>query len=159
MSDYTTLRNMTTAQGGHVMVDKLELAELLAEFDALLNRVAKPAGKYPPDFEEAWSLYPARPGASKQATFKAWAARIKAGTTALEMIEGTVKYAAYCKAERKEGEYIKLPATFYGPGEHFAADWTSTKKAAPAARDDLIQSAMLKRRGSSDTFMGETIDV
>ncbi len=159
MSDFATLRAAVLDPAFYTSVKTIDLAELLAAYDALQNKSAKSGTKYTPEFEEAWSLYPSRPGASKAATFKAWSARLKAGATALEMIEGTAKYAAFCKAERTEAAYIKQPATFYGPGEHFTADWTSSKKQAPAARADLIQSAILKRRSGADTFMGETIDV
>lgn len=133
MSAYDTLRAaMDATKMDQVIVMRLDLAELLAEVDALRGDGAKPASKYTAEFEEAWTLYPTRPGNSKAAAFKAWAARLKAGATALEMIEGTAKYAAYVKAERTEPNYIKQAATFYGPGEHFTADWTP-RRAPPDA--------------------------
>lgn len=143
MTTYSTLRTAAAAsEFSQVMVDRLDLAELLAEFDALQNKSAKSGTKYTAEFEEAWSLYPSRPGASKAATFKAWAARLKAGATAQEMIEGTAKYAAFVKAERTEAAYIKQPATFFGPGEHFSADWTPTKRrAAPLTLDEARRNA------------------
>lgn len=104
--------------------------ELQAEVVRLRALVkASPAARndYPEDFEQCWAAYPPRPGASKMATYKAWTARIKAGATAVEMLSGTRKYAAFVKAERTEQQYIKQPATFYGPGEHFSADWTIAK--------------------------------
>lgn len=130
-TDYMSLRIGAAAQTRTVVVETVELAAMVDELD-LLRRggVAKPASKYTAEFEEAWTLYPSRPGMSKAAAFKAWTARLKAGATALEMIEGTRKYAAYCKAERTEACYIKQPATFYGPGEHFSADWTCRKTMA-----------------------------
>jgi hypothetical protein len=126
--DFANLRALASIDvAPRVMVDRLDLIELLAEVDALRGGASRPASKYSAEFEEAWTLYPSRPGASKAATYKAWTARLKAGATALEMIEGTAKYAAYCKAERTEAAYIKQPATFYGPGEHYAADWSSRR--------------------------------
>ncbi|MES2320200.1 MAG: hypothetical protein V4631_22210 [Pseudomonadota bacterium] len=126
MSAYDTLlAAMDATKMDQVIVMRIDLAELLAEVDSLRTGGAtKPATKYSAEFEEAWTLYPARPGASKAAAFKAWSARLKAGATALEMIAGTAKYAAYVKAERTEAHFIKQAATFYGPGEHFSADWT-----------------------------------
>ncbi|MES2349114.1 MAG: hypothetical protein V4641_16255 [Pseudomonadota bacterium] len=111
---------------GRVEVKTLDLAELLAAYDALVaaGTKAKKAAGYSAEFEEAWTEYPTRPGNSKAAAYKAWSARLKAGATVLEMIEGTRKYAIYCKAEGTEPQYVKQAATFYGPGEHFAADWT-----------------------------------
>lgn len=126
MSAYDNLALAAAALGATVLVQRIDVLELLHELDTLRRGgVAKPATKYTAEFEEAWTLYPSRPGMSKAAAFKAWTARLKAGATALEMIEGTRKYAAYCKAERTEAHFIKQPATFYGPGEHFTADWTS----------------------------------
>ena len=126
MSDFANLRALASiADAPRVMVDRIDLVEILAELDLLrAGGAVKPESKYTPEFEEAWAAYPSRPGASKAASFKAWKARLKAGATALEMIEGTIKYANYCRIERTEAHFIKQPATFYGPGEHFTADWT-----------------------------------
>jgi hypothetical protein len=141
--DFANLRALASIDvAPRVMVDRLDLIELLAEVDALRGGASRPASKYSAEFEEAWSLYPSRPGMSKAATFKAWAARLKAGATAQEMIEGTAKYAAFVKAERTEAAYIKQPATFYGPGEHFTADWTPTKRrAVPLSLDEARRKA------------------
>lgn len=105
-----------------ILVHTLHLAELLAAYDALAHPAA-PKGKYSAEFEEAWSEYPKRPGASKAATWKAWQARIKAKVSPEAMVEGARRYAAYCKAQRTEPGFIKQPATFFGPGEHYDADW------------------------------------
>ena len=145
MSDFATLRAATLADSLSIKVERIDLAELLAAYDATQSKSAKSGTKYTPEFEEAWSLYPRRPGASKAATFKAWAARLKAGATALEMIEGTAKYAAFCKAERTEAAYIKQPATFFGPGEHFTADWTVRKALAPQKFSDRMPETDAER--------------
>lgn len=111
-----------------IMVKRILIEELLAEFDMLKASSAKTTG-YTPEFEEAWSEYPKRPGNSKAAAFKAWKASLKRGATVEQLVEGTRAYAAYCKAKRTEPEYVKQAATFYGPGEHYAADWTVAKTA------------------------------
>lgn len=80
--------------------------------------------QYPPDFEQAWSAYPSRPGASKADAFKAWTARIKAGVDGELILLGVRRYAAYVAAMETQPQYIKQPATFFGPGEHYASDWT-----------------------------------
>lgn len=132
MSDFENIRALASLPAPRVLVDRIDLVELLAELDTLrTGSTAKPASKYTAEFEEAWSLYPSRPGNSKAAAFKAWAARLKAGATVVEMMDGTAKYAAYVKAERTEPHFIKQAATFYGPGEHFSADWTTRR--GPAA--------------------------
>lgn len=142
------------------VVSLLAIAELLVAYDALVAAGKKSAksGTYSPEFEEAWSEYPERPGNSKAAAFKAWKARLTAGATVLEMIEGTRKYAIYCKAEGTEPQFVKQAATFYGPGEHFTADWTPRKqqrRVLPERRDLQAQqdaaNAEAKRR-----LFGET---
>jgi hypothetical protein len=79
--------------------------------------------KYPAEFEEAWQAYPDRPGRSKGDACKAWRARVKAGAAAEAILAGVQRYAAFCVACRTEPQFIKQPATFFGPGEHYLADW------------------------------------
>lgn len=123
-----------------ITVSPMDLAELLAEFDALRATPAKSAkGAYSPEFESAWSDYPTRPGNSKAAAYKAWQIRIKAGASVEEMLAGTAKYAAYCKAMKTEPGFIKQAATFYGPGEHFEADWTVPRNVATEKFSDRMQ--------------------
>lgn len=93
----------------------------------------KVKGEYPEDFEDAWSAYPQRPGASKADAHKAWKARLKEGVDAAVLIDGVRRYAAYCTACKTEPGYVKQPATFFGPGEHYLADWTPPVRAAPRA--------------------------
>ena len=76
-----------------------------------------------PDFMQAWEAYPQRPGASKAAALRAWSARIKDGTSAGEMIAGTKRYAAYCKSQKTEPQFVKQPSTFFGPDKHFLNDY------------------------------------
>lgn len=159
-TDHTDLRAAVELhaklKGGALLTIKfLDLAELLAAYDALAGAGKKSAksGTYSPEFEEAWSEYPARPGNSKAAAYKAWKARLTAGATVLEMIEGTRKYAIYCKIEGTEPQFVKQASTFYGPGEHFTADWTPRKqqrRVLPERRDLQAQqdaaNAEAKRR-------------
>lgn len=73
------------------------------------------------DFEHAWKLYPKRSGGnSKAAARKAWQARLKAGVSADDMIDGVERYAAYCNATGRTGtQYVRQAATFFGPDLHF----------------------------------------
>jgi len=108
--------------------------EVEAEKEAEVEKKAPPRSRsawaYTPEFEAAWGAYPKRPGDSKVDAFKAWNARLKAGATAEAMTEGAKRYAAYCVAEQTEPRFIKQAATFFGPSNHFAADWTPSPKAA-----------------------------
>jgi hypothetical protein len=81
-------------------------------------------GAFSEDFEKAWDSYPKRPGASKKDSFKAWKARLKAGGKPAEMIAGVERYAAYTVGVHTDPQFIKQPASFFGPGDHFKSDWT-----------------------------------
>lgn len=83
----------------------------------------KHSSEYSEVFELAWNKYPKREGSSKKDAFKAWSARIKSGVLPSVMIDGTERYAAYCKAQGTEQQYIKHPSTFFGVGEHYTAEW------------------------------------
>lgn len=83
----------------------------------------KGENEYTPEFEQAWMMYPPRPGANKKASFKAWNTRLKSGVPAERMIEGVKRYARYVDAARTNPQFIKQPASFFGPDEHFKSDW------------------------------------
>lgn len=87
---------------------------------------------YPPAFEQAWTAYPDRPGKNKKQSHKAWAARVKSGVDPGEILAGVQRYAKFCAATEKIGtEFVKQPATFFGPDEHFKTDWTPPARAKP----------------------------
>lgn len=93
---------------------------------------------YPDDFELTWKAYPQRPGASKKGALKAWKARLKTGVDVEVLHAGVVRYAAYVQAERTEPRFIKQPETFFGPDEHYLADWTiSQPRASPSGPSQL----------------------
>lgn len=148
MRDYSPLRGLAAASPT-VHLKSATVVELLDELDRLRAAGVAPVklkrNDYPADFEAVWEVYPERPGASKAAAHKAWAARIKLGATVAEMLAGVQAYAAYVKAIRPEPQFIKQAATFFGPGEHYAADWTVpevTKKATGGAGWWLSDEAM-----------------
>lgn len=93
---------------------------------------SKPANatRLPYDFEQAYLAYPKRPGANKASSLKAWQARIKSGVTPETILDGVLRYAAYCKASRTDPGYIKQPSTFFGPNEHYLNDWTPPPESA-----------------------------
>lgn len=102
---------------------------LLDELDALRAQI-KPAkmkrGDYPADFMLAYRTAKWRSGSTPAAAFTQWKARMNAGATVIEMQAGTEKYARYCIATGCE---VKQAQTFFGPGEHFTADWTISASA------------------------------
>lgn len=83
----------------------------------------KPRDEYPAEFEKVWNEYPGRPGMSKKATFKAWNARIKAGASTDQILEGVIRYKRYCEETNTEQQFIKQPETFLGPNEHYLNEW------------------------------------
>lgn len=92
---------------------------------------ASPPDVYPETFEETWKAYPTRPGASKKDSFKAWSARCKEGVAVEDLHAGVLRYANFVLRQRTEPQFIKQPTTFFGPGEHYRADWTVEARASP----------------------------
>lgn len=127
MRDYTPLRDLA-AGAPTVHLKSSTVIELLDELDRLRAGAAVPMkvrrNDYPSDFEAVWEVFPARPGDSKKAAHKAWAARLTAGATVAEMLAGAQAYATFVKTMKIEPMYILQSATFFGPSERYAADWT-----------------------------------
>jgi uncharacterized protein YdaU (DUF1376 family) len=109
-------------------------------------------------FDQAWKTYPKRPGASRADSFKAWQARVKAGADPEVILAGVRRYAAYCVAAGTEPNFIKQPATFFGPGEHYLSDWTFVPAAAPRAVANKHAAAAQAVYGSAPQQQ-EVIDV
>lgn len=82
-------------------------------------------------FAEAYSLYPRRPGSSRASALKAWRARIASGVDPEAIIAGVKRYATFVHAAGTESNFIKMPATFFGPDKHFESDWTVQARASP----------------------------
>lgn len=101
---------------------------------------------YPDEFEQAFSLYPKRPGANKPSAFKAWKARINDGVTPDELIDGVMRYAHYVGATGVHPQYIKQPSTFFGPDEHYLSDWRPPEKTKQCATSDWL-SKLNESRG------------
>lgn len=147
MDNHKRLREAADSAAPMVSVNRMDLVELLHELDCVrLDGALKLAKQqYPADFEEAWAQYPKRPGNSKADAFKQWKARIKAGATPEQMINGVLAYAKYCRIEGTEPSFIKQAATFFGPGKHYEADWTPARRAT-----DRGLVPMPDRRGAGD---------
>lgn len=108
---------------------------------------------YSPEFEQAFSIYPKRPGANKQSAFKAWKARINAGASPDELIDGVMRYAHYVEAAGVNPQYIKQPATFFGPDEHYLSDWRRPEKTRQCATSEWLS----KLNQSRDDYNNENI--
>lgn len=95
----------------------------------------------PPEFVEAWEVYPKRAGGdSRKDALKSWRARIKSGVEPNEILAGVQRYKAFCKATGKIGtEYVMQGQRFFGNGEHFRSDWIPPAKAAGKIVNDTSQ--------------------
>ncbi len=88
------------------------------------KRTAHSSDTYTDEFEQFWRYYPRK--MSKKTAFKKWKATVNKGYTPQHMITAAVNYSKDCELKGKDAEYIKLPATFIGPDEHFL-DWVNRK--------------------------------
>jgi hypothetical protein len=112
----------------------------------------KPAPGEDEKFAEAYSLYPSRPGSSKASALKAWQARIASGVDPDDMIAGVKRYANFVRQSRTEPNFIKMPATFFGPDRHFDSDWTFVPKTAGPPG---YQTANDKAKAWADSLTGK----
>lgn len=91
-------------------------------------------------FAEAWEAYPRKKGVSKSAALRAWSARIKEGVDPQAMVDGVHAYASFCQADKRDQQYIKQPATFFGPDRWWEADYSipggsTSKDSKPTVRE------------------------
>lgn len=109
------------SHSGAIMEPSLSHSGVITE--TLINQT-KPNQKdkdlYPEEFETFWKEYPRTNRQSKSGTYKKWTAQLKKGATVQKMIAGAQGYAAWCRDNKKEEQYIKSPETFLGPESHFA---------------------------------------
>jgi len=85
--------------------------------------------EYAPEFLEAWTVYPKREGSNpKMKAGRAWAARVRAGVDAGELIEATTRYRKYCDMKATTGSpYVMQASTFFGPDERWKDDYSVDK--------------------------------
>jgi hypothetical protein len=89
----------------------------------------------PSGFAECWNAYPKRSGGnSRKEAEKAYRARLKAGVSPTDLLDGVQRYAAYIRANEKEGTaYVKQASTFFGTGEHWREPWVLPGSSLPSA--------------------------
>lgn len=86
------------------------------------------------DFKLFWKAYPR--SIEKGSALRAWKARLNAGATAEQLIVAAERYADECRRLHRENGYIKYPATFLGPAEHW--------------KEFLDEDALQERAGLAD---------
>ena len=82
--------------------------------------------KYTEEFEEIWDEKPNRQGANpKRKAFQAYSARLKEGHTPEKILAGVKRYKQHLEEQKKMNTpFVMQMATFLGPDEHFAEQWT-----------------------------------
>ena len=89
--------------------------------------------KYTVEFEEIWNEKPNRQGANpKRKAFQAYSARLKEGHTTEKMLAGVKRYKQHLEEQQKMNTpFVMQMATFLGPDEHFAEQWTFNEAGKP----------------------------
>lgn len=116
--------------------------------------VVKPDQVVDQAFEAAWKAYPKREGANpKNKALSAWKARLREGVTAEAMMQGVIRYAAYCKVKGSAGtEYVMQAQRFFGKEREFENDW----KAANGSKPGIAQNFNDKNyRGTPDDQLAD----
>lgn len=128
MDNHKALRAAVNGTQDTVQINRLDLAELLQEYDCLVAAGTTKRGKkeYPLDFLEAYDAMKNagvrwRDGSTPAAAFTQWKARLKAGHLPAAIIAGAHRYAAWCKATR--AEQVLMAQTFFGPQERFTSEY------------------------------------
>jgi hypothetical protein len=94
-----------------------------------------------PDFKLA---YPSRAGDQGwREAQRAANARISAGYTPEQIIEGARRYAAFCEAKGDTGtQYVKRAAAFLGPENHFLEPWNPPPTKSQVRQDKNIAASL-----------------
>lgn len=154
--DTKYMRELVTmcANLGWIRMEECRVTGMLDEIDRLrakLAKAAKPSASYPPDFAEAYAAgVKWRAGSTQKAAFIQWQHRINASAapteTAAQMIAGARDYARYCAAT---GSEKKMAQTFFGPGEHYTADWSTSAPPGRAGKFDPVAHVNKNRAGEA----------
>ena len=128
---------------------------------SLFGANSKEKSLYPVGFQEFWAAYPRKK--EKVKAFKMWKVAIRQGAEEGELAKAARSYAAECEAKGRAEDYIKHPATFLGPNDHWR-DYlkTETEIAVEAAGDGKVQcqscGAVMVPAGSLCTVCRDPID-
>lgn len=102
-------------------------------------------GEVDSDFAVAWSAYPSREGSNNRLDALAqWSARVAAGVSPTELLDGVRRYSAFCAAAGKTGtSYVMQAARFFGKSEHWKDSYSV---AMPAPKLDPFAEALERHR-------------
>ncbi len=88
--------------------------------------------KYSLNFDQFWETYPRK--VDKQAALRKFIAQITKGYLPADLIGAAKHYAAYCKANETDMQYIKHAATFLGRDKPFAEFINGLPEAPPGRK-------------------------
>jgi len=83
----------------------------------LIESVNNNNDHYSTDFETFWSMYPRK--VAKKDAYGKWKATLRKGVSVETLLRSVTNYASKCDVESTDEKYIKHPATFLGPNEHY----------------------------------------
>lgn len=106
--------------------------DLVGDAPKEIPKPKKPKAKpeYDAEFQRAWSRYPKRNGPNPMnLAAKNWAARLREGHSADEMIAGVERYAAHCLAEGKVGTIYTMQAKrFFSEEKVFLIEYSAAQQ-------------------------------
>lgn len=111
-----------------------------------------PIREYPDEFERTWCEFPRRAGDNpKKDAYRSWNARLKDGTTAQEMHDGTCRYRQFCEATGKLGtEFVMQAKRFFGQSKAFAQPWETPSGGSHETHQRVDNSAPARVRRANE---------
>ena len=102
-------------------------------------------------FEQIWKAYPRKK--EKAAAYKAYRARLSNGFSEDELETAVKRYADECKRLRRDKQYIKHAATFFGPNTPFE-DYLKGETDGPVAGNDSPDTGRAGKTYNDDSLGG-----
>ena len=116
---------------------KKEDKEIIKESSlSLFGASSKDRQLYPEGFQEFWKIYPRK--TEKVKAFKMWKVALRHGAEEGELTKAARNYAAECDTKGRAEDYIKHPATFLGPNDHWR-DYLKTEIISAEERSEKVQ--------------------
>lgn len=143
-----------------------QLDRIESKLDELLARKKRVKGVkgawtkgYDESFEAIWAEYPKVSGANKKLAYAAYEKRLSEVNEPLELVEAMFeavkRYAKFCEVTER---FVMLPATFFGPAQHYLDDFTipagAIKSQIPKDNEEMQRWAI--KRGLRPAYQTES---
>lgn len=119
---------------------------------------AKPEPVVEPDgFADIRKAYPKRAGSQRwQDALTAYRARLKEGVTPDEILAGVERYAAFVRADGKEGTpYVQQAATFIGKNRGYTEPWKPPAKVVNLSPVERVRLAAERAKNGTANEQGD----